>query len=40
MAAGFLQDAPDGMMEDCINLFVTENAAGFADFVEQASDSQ
>lgn len=40
LAAGFLNDAPDGMMEDCINLFVTENADGFAAFVEQAADSQ
>ena len=35
LAAGFLQDAPDGMMEDCINLFVTENAADFAAVISQ-----
>lgn len=31
MCAGFLMNAPEGMMNDCINLFVTENAADFAE---------
>lgn len=37
LAAGFLQDAPDGMMENCINLFVTENADSFAAYLEPES---
>lgn len=34
MASGFLKDAPDGMIEDCIALFVAENADSFQGMIE------
>jgi len=40
LAAGFMQDAPDDMMSNCINLFVTENASGFSAIVEQLTNAQ
>ena len=33
LAAGFLQDAPEQMLNDVINLFVSENAASFAEML-------
>ena len=34
MASGFLKEAPENMIEDCINLFVTENAEDFSRLIE------